>query len=95
MTICQQANRWKKKGMSIVPMAWLLDVTGQFPVLVSIYHIDGTVVVSHGGIECGQGINTKVSRNVSSGYSSGDCGNQFLAALGRIRFCICFPRLHK
>lgn len=46
--------------MSIVPMAWLLETTGQFPVLISIYHGDGTVVISHGGIEMGQGINTKV-----------------------------------
>lgn len=46
--------------MSIVPMAWLLEVFGYYSVLISIYHGDGTVVVSHGGVEMGQGINTKV-----------------------------------
>lgn len=49
-----------KKGMSIVPMSWLLDISGPFNTLISIYHGDGSVVVSHGGIEMGQGINTKV-----------------------------------
>lgn len=35
---------------------------GQIPVIVAIYHEDGTVAVSHGGVECGQGIHTKVAQ---------------------------------
>lgn len=44
-------------------MVWSLEVTGMYPVTVSIYHVDGTVAVLHGGIEIGQGINTKVKQN--------------------------------
>ena len=34
-----------------------------FTALVSIYYSDGTVAVSHGGVDMGQGMNTKVSSN--------------------------------
>lgn len=53
------ANRWKKRGMSVVPMAWTLDLPINYSVLVSIFQGDGGVVICHGGIEMGQGINTK------------------------------------
>lgn len=33
----------------------------KYNVLVAILHNGGSVAVSHGGIECGQGINTKVT----------------------------------
>jgi xanthine dehydrogenase/oxidase len=42
-------------------MTFTLPVWGNFAAMVSIYAQDGTVAVAHGGIEMGQGINTKVS----------------------------------
>lgn len=42
-----------------------LQLWGQFHALVSIYARDGTVSITHGGIECGQGIHTKVPKNIN------------------------------
>ena len=37
-------------------IAWF----GKYNAYMTIYHGDGTVSICHGGVECGQGINTKV-----------------------------------
>ena len=49
----------------MVPLRWSVIWNGQSPytVMVSIYAVDGTVAIAHGGIEIGQGINTKVFCN--------------------------------
>ena len=47
----------------MMPLRYGIEWGCGFPytVLVNIYATDGTVAVSHGGVEVGQGINTKVS----------------------------------
>ena len=52
-----------KRGMSVVPIKSFCPIGGfPFTVLVTIYAEDGTVAISHGGVEIGQGINTKVAQ---------------------------------
>ncbi|XP_068084723.1 uncharacterized protein [Anabrus simplex] len=55
-------NRWKKRGISFASMKYPIIYFGGYYSLVSIYHVDGSVAVCHGGTECGQGINTKVAQ---------------------------------
>ncbi len=56
-------NRWKKRGMAVVPVIYSIDYFGtNLPVSIAIYHMDGHVAVSHGGVEMGQGIHTKVGK---------------------------------
>ena len=60
-----QENRWKKKGMGVVPLKWGAALMySKYSVLVNIHSVDGTVLVHHGGVEMGQGINTKVCHNL-------------------------------
>merc|ERR1711962_1767715 len=64
-------NRWKKRGLSIVPMRydhWLRGFGMKMNALVSIFGSDGTISVGHGGIEMGQGMNTKVVQCVAQSF---------------------------
>lgn len=57
-------NRWRKRGLGLALMEFPLNVSIAvgYPTTVAIYHTDGSVVITHGGIEIGQGINTKVAQ---------------------------------
>uniref|UniRef100_A0A8C0ZGN0 Xanthine dehydrogenase n=1 Tax=Cyanistes caeruleus TaxID=156563 RepID=A0A8C0ZGN0_CYACU len=56
-------NRWKKRGMSIIPTKFGISFTvpflNQAGALVHVY-TDGSVLLTHGGTEMGQGLHTKM-----------------------------------
>jgi len=56
-------NRFKKKGLAIVPTKFGIAFTAlhlnQAGALVHIY-TDGSVLISHSGVEMGQGLHTKM-----------------------------------
>ncbi len=56
-------NRWKKRGIYLTPLRY--SCLGYYNALLSIYNVDGSVAVSHGGIEMGKGIHTKVAQLVA------------------------------
>ena len=59
-------NAWKKRGISIVPMRWPHRFFGiRYTCQIAVYQDDCTIAVVHGGIEMGQGINTKVAQAVA------------------------------
>ena len=52
---------WRKRGLSVVPTRWPVALAwANFSAIVTIFAGDATVAIAHGGIEMGQGINTKV-----------------------------------
>ncbi|XP_044731678.1 xanthine dehydrogenase-like [Chrysoperla carnea] len=59
-------NRWKKRGIGLGLMKFTIVFYGSYYSHVAIYHGDGNVVISHGGIEMGQGINTKAAQVAAS-----------------------------
>lgn len=56
-------HRWRKRGMSVIPTKFGIAFTEKFlnqaGALVLIY-MDGSVLLSHGGTEMGQGLHTKM-----------------------------------
>ncbi|XP_067617387.1 LOW QUALITY PROTEIN: xanthine dehydrogenase-like [Eurosta solidaginis] len=56
-------NRWRKRGISLVPTKYGIAFGGmhlnQSGALVNIY-LDGSVLLTHGGVEIGQGLHTKM-----------------------------------
>ncbi|XP_023950412.2 uncharacterized protein LOC112054753 [Bicyclus anynana] len=54
-------NRWRKRGLRFTFMKWSAALRFVMNVIMSVY-IDGTVAITHGGVEVGQGINTKAAQ---------------------------------
>ncbi len=63
------ANRWRKRGISVLPVKYgsgfNLALLEQGGALIEVYAQDGTVLARHGGIEMGQGLNTKMAQLVA------------------------------
>ena len=69
-----QSNTWRKRGIALVPCKYNINY---FPLPfychISVYEGDGTVSVATGGIEMGQGLNTKVNTSASNSNSYNIC----------------------
>ena len=58
-----RSNKWKKRGLAIIPnrygVAFGVAFLNQGGALLHVY-TDGSVFLSHGGMEMGQGLHTKM-----------------------------------
>ncbi|EHQ24797.1 molybdopterin cofactor-binding domain-containing protein [Mucilaginibacter paludis] len=61
-----QKNKWKKRGISMVPLKYGISYTyrpmNQGSAYIMVYNLDGSALLHHGGVEMGQGINTKMAQ---------------------------------
>lgn len=60
-----KVNRWKKRGIRVAFMTFPTSVISDYHILLSVHHGDGSVVIRHGGVEMGQGVNTRVIQVVA------------------------------
>ncbi|CAM8886680.1 unnamed protein product [Rhodiola kirilowii] len=67
-----RTHRWRKRGLAMVPtkfgIAFTLKFMNQAGALVQVY-TDGTVLVTHGGVEMGQGLHTKVAQIAATAFN--------------------------
>ena len=80
-----QSNIWRKRGIALVPCRYAINY---FPLPnychISVYEGDGTVSVATGGIEMGQGLNTKVVNSVWPDLAKFHCFGKYLKIFGNI-----------
>eukprot|EP00804_Cyclotella_cryptica_P017080 CCRYP_003325-RB/>CCRYP_003325-RB protein AED:0.06 eAED:0.06 QI:85/1/1/1/0.87/0.77/9/930/1539 len=64
-------NKWTKRGIALIPTKFGIAFTAKYMnqggALVHLY-TDGTVLVSHGGTEMGQGLHTKVCQVAAQAF---------------------------
>lgn len=64
-------NKWTKRGVALIPTKFGIAFTAKYMnqggALVHLY-TDGTVLVSHGGTEMGQGLHTKVCQVAAQAF---------------------------
>uniref|UniRef100_A0A7N0RHR8 xanthine dehydrogenase n=1 Tax=Kalanchoe fedtschenkoi TaxID=63787 RepID=A0A7N0RHR8_KALFE len=67
-----RTHRWRKRGLAMIPtkfgIAFTLKHMNQAGALVQVY-TDGTVLVTHGGVEMGQGLHTKVAQIAATAFN--------------------------
>lgn len=67
-------NRWRKRGIAVIPTKFGIAFTALFlnqaGALILVYR-DGSVLLSHGGTEMGQGLNTKMIQVASRALKIG------------------------
>ncbi|KAF9300345.1 hypothetical protein BGZ74_008003 [Mortierella antarctica] len=63
-------SKWRKRGISLIPTKYGISFTAlhlnQAGAMIHIYH-DGSVLLSHGGVEMGQGLHTKMIQICAEG----------------------------
>ena len=63
MLYAYRSSRWKKRGLALIPTkygcAFGKPFLNQAGALLHVYK-DGSVLVTHGGMEMGQGLHTKM-----------------------------------
>lgn len=63
-----RAHRWRKRGIAMIPHKYGISFTeprgslNASSALINVNMADGSVVVTHGGVEMGQGLNTKIAQ---------------------------------
>jgi len=66
------SNKWRKRGIAQLPTKFGISFTAKFMnqagALVHVY-TDGTVLVSHGGTEMGQGLHTKICQIAARAFN--------------------------
>lgn len=71
IAIFNQSNRYKKKGIAVTPVKFGISFTAahlnQGSALVHVY-LDGSISISHGGIEMGQEVNTKIAQIAATNF---------------------------